>query len=168
MAWLLPAVLAVLALMVAGCQQPPSTEWRPTTTEPPHEKAALTDAERREVRGILRELARDHELSPDRQPQQIDWRDIRRVVDGACSEVFMAVAQVEILDDARRVYHIRTADEKPAELTVTRVGEGLTDYEAAAVVGVFRDETVRAAELVEQFEKHLEWLHQRRLAAIGR
>jgi hypothetical protein len=161
------ALCLVMLASFGGCQARPSVEWRPTAEEPPHEKATLTTAEQRQVRGVLRDLSRDHQPSPDRQPEPIGWSDIRRVVAAACSDVFMAVAQVRTVDETTRIYHIRTVDEKPAKLTVTRIGEGLTDFRAEATVGVFEDDFERAAELVEQFGNHLLMLRNRRYAAIG-
>jgi hypothetical protein len=162
-------ILGLFALVTAagGCQVRPSTEWRPTSTDPPHEKGTLTRAEQNDIRRALASIAYGHAPSPDREPRPIDWRDIRRVVDAACSEMFMAVAQVENVDDATRVYRIRTIDEKPAELIVSRDGKGLADFSANATVGLFEDCQDRARELVEHFESHLIQLRQRRLAEIG-
>lgn len=159
--------LALFGAVVGGCQSPHSTEWRPTAAEPPGEKATLAYAERQEILRVMRGVAPDHELSLDCRPEPVMWDDICRVVDAACSEVFMAVAQVsDVSEEAKRVYHLRTIDEKPATLTVRRSDESWMGYEATAEVGLFGTETdaARAADLVAHFEQHLGQFTQRRTA----
>jgi len=141
--------------------------WRPTTDEPPHEKAWLTNEEQREVHAALAGVAADHQPLTDPHPRPIDWRDIRRVLDAACSDVFMAVAEVTTVDESTRCYRLRTLNEKSASISITRVGDGFADVHAEATVGLFGDETDRAAELVQSFQDRYVALRDRRLAEAG-
>jgi hypothetical protein len=164
----------LMTLMTAGCQQRFAGESRPTAVmeSQPLETAVMSAAEQREVTRVLRELARDHQPSLDREPLPITWPDVRRIVAMACSANEMAIARVVSIDDETRIFHIRTLDERPATLTVRRIQPDddlpLDMYDAEATVGLFEDDFDRAQRLVEAFNAEVTWLRHQRMRDVGR
>lgn len=159
------AVVALAVLWGAGAAGPAGCSRGQQTLEPPAPTARgaqLLDLEEQEqVLASLRQAAGDYRSTspPGSAPQGWRWSDVPKAVAEACGDVEMAVF-VSKVGDTRAVFTLRTADDRPGEMTVTRT-DAEQGYAATATIGRFDDDPERVRKLVEAFEIHLRKLGER-------
>lgn len=137
------AILGLVFLLgLAGCaakQLPPADSNLDLTDEEQRLNWTLDQQQQEQVRSVLYSLAEHH------QPQQVPasatsvrWDDLELAVHHACTACEMAVVAVEQSERSTR-FRLRTANERPGELVVTRMAEA-PGYSAAASIGRFSDD----------------------------
>lgn len=162
----LRAALGLLALFAAcsvGCRSdgsdPADLEAGPAPVTPVTPVTQQLDAaERARVLSALQEAAAGYESTSPPGPAAAGWRwsDVPGAVNAACNDVEMAIFATEVGDD-RSSFVLRTADDRPALLVVSRTGSP-PGYATEVSIGRFGDDELRGSQLVAAFIEHLERL----------
>ena len=140
-------------VLLAGCEQPgPAVSSQALATQ---ETLVLTQADQAEILAALRSITRDRSLvdRPRPAPGGLRWSDVPQAVAGAVGEVGVEMAIVQMLsDDERYTFHLKTVEDRPAELIVRRRLDQRV-YDATATVGRFADDHQRAEALLRAFDR---------------
>ena len=154
-----------LAIAIGGCATRRASET-PLVDDPDEtdQVAALNAAHSAEVRHAFAGLAHGHEASSAPTAASSPrgrWSDVHLAVLYACDDTQMAVLHKTATDEGLGgwEYALRTAEDMPVALVVRRMPEPEI-YDATASVGLFGDDTDRAAALLKAFDRHM--------AAFGR
>jgi len=153
---LLCGLITISVYLLYGCGKPPAAATNEPLTDAEAElKPVLSQAEQREVLGILESLAEDHELSqrPTTGPPRGRWRDVPGAAAAAAAEAEMAIVRREDTDDGY-IFHLVTIEQWPGRLHVQRAAEPRI-WSATARIGMFDQREKRADELLKLFEQKM-------------
>lgn len=154
----LGALAAGVAILACGCQE---SKYAVSTLErDTNERATrrvLTPEEQKEVLAAMKSVAVGHTpaFNRNRMTHGMRWSDIPAAVAAACDEEGVEMVVYQQVDEPWGIlFHMRTADDRPAELEVHRTHDARI-YEASANVGRFDKplDQARAKRLLEELDR---------------
>lgn len=140
-------------VLLAACEQPEAAVSSQALAT--QERLVLTQADRAEILAALRSITQDRSLvnRPRPAPGGLRWSDVPQAVEWAVGEIGVEMAIVQTLsDDERYTFHLKTVEDRPAELMVRRRDDARV-YDATATVGRFADDHQRAEALLAAFDR---------------
>lgn len=167
----LAAILGGGSLQIVGCAQPPPADPLESnlrlTAQEMNQKLILTPADQERVKSVLNSVAGDHPPvdSPFMAVGPVRWSDVATSTYYACNDVEMAVTRT-IEDESSFTFHLKTVDDRPGRLLISRVEDDRM-YTAEAVVGRFEDDDELARRLIAAFDRHMRLFGAKRSLAEG-
>jgi len=155
----LPQVIGLFALVLAGCGQshPEAASQLSLMPEESNQgqEGVLNGARQAKIASSFRSLAAGYRATRITwsAPDGMRWSDVDAAVVFACDDAEMAVVDWTNTPESW-TYRLKTTDDEPGTLIVTRAG-GHATYEAHASIGLYGQRNEDAQRLLEALRKKM-------------